>query len=88
MSVFDEAPTVFTIDILPANCLIVAQFACHDDDGNFMLLPPVDPPSPPTHVRFCAGKPDGTESEWSGWFDLLDIPIVLSWATFWNTDNW
>lgn len=84
----DETPsTVFTIDIIPPNCMIAAQLAYQNDD-EYVIVPPTTPSPPPTHVRFCAGKPDGSESEWSGWFDLLDIPIVLMWSTFWDDGNW
>lgn len=52
------------------------------------MISPADMHEIATHVRFCAGKPDGSESEWSGWFGLNDIPIVLTWATFWDTGSW
>lgn len=82
-----DATPVFVIDILPANCKIIAQIARFDGETPIMISP-ADMHEIATHVRFCAGKPDGSESEWSGWFGLNDIPIVLTWATFWDTGSW
>jgi hypothetical protein len=78
---------LFTVDILPPNCSIIAQLAdCRE--GSPVIVLPDDPNARPTHVRFCVSKPDGTESEWSGWFDLEDIPVVLNWESFWSTEGW